>query len=147
MKIKALVIMFLLISTGAFAQVGKEKRDRIKALKVSFITTELGLTSEESAKFWPVYNAYEQKQTELRHTRMREIIGRIDQAGIDRLTDKEANAYLAQLEDTETEMVAVRKKLVADLRGIISPVKILKLRKAEEDFNRKLISQIKDRKR
>ncbi len=147
MKIKTLIAVLLLFSVTAFAQQGKEKRDKIKALKVSFITTELNLTSDESAKFWPVYNAFEDKQFELRHKRMRDILGKIDQAGINNLSDKDANNYLNQIGDTEEEMVAIRRKLVADLRPIIGPVKILKLLKAEEDFNRKLISQIRDRKR
>ena len=147
MKIKTLIAVLLLFSVTAFAQQGKEKRDKIKALKVSFITTELNLTSDESAKFWPVYNAFEDRQFELRHKRMRDILGKIDQAGINNLSDKEANNYLNQIGDTEEEMVAIRRKLVADLRPIIGPVKILKLLKAEEDFNRKLISQIRDRKR
>ena len=147
MKIKTLIALLLLFSVTAFAQQGKEKRDKIKALKVSFITTELNLTSDESAKFWPVYNAFEDKQFELRHKRMRDILGKIDQAGINNLSDKEANNYLNQIGDTEEEMVAIRRKLVADLRPIIGPVKILKLLKAEEDFNRKLLSQIRDRKR
>lgn len=147
MKIKTLIAVLLLFSVTAFAQQGKEKRDKIKALKVSFITTELNLTSDESAKFWPVYNAFEDKQFELRHKRMRDILGKIDQAGINNLSDKDANNYLNQIGDTEEEMVAIRRKLVADLRPIIGPVKILKLLKAEEDFNRKLLSQIRDRKR
>lgn len=147
MKIKTLIAVLLLFSATAFAQQGKEKRDKIKALKVSFITTELNLTSDEAAKFWPVYNACEDKQFELRHKRMRDILGKIDQAGINNLSDKEANNYLNQIGDTEEEMAAIRRKLVADLRPIIGPVKILKLLKAEEDFNRKLLSQIRDRKR
>lgn len=147
MKIKTLIAVLLLFSVTAFAQQGKEKRNKIKALKVSFITTELNLTSDESAKFWPVYNAFEDKQFELRHKRMRDILGKIDQAGINNLSDKDANNYLNQIGDTEEEMVAIRRKLVADLRPIIGPVKILKLLKAEEDFNRKLLSQIRDRKR
>lgn len=39
----------------AMAQPPKE---RIKALKVAYITKELNLTSAEAEKFWPVYNDY-----------------------------------------------------------------------------------------
>ena len=68
MKMKLLLPLILFISAAAFAQddAKKEKHEQIKALKVSFITTELSLTAEESEKFWPVYNAYEEKQRELR---------------------------------------------------------------------------------
>jgi Spy/CpxP family protein refolding chaperone len=147
MNFKVLLAVIVLFTSAIHAQPGKEKRDRVKALKVSFITTELGLTSEESAKFWPVYNAFDEKQFEIRHNRMREIIKKLDQTGIDKLSEKEANSYLTQLEDAETDLLNLKKKLVADLRPVIGPVRILKLKKAEEDFNRKLISQIRDKRK
>ena len=49
--------------------------------------------------------------------------------------------FLAQIEDTEEELYLLRKKLTQNLKGILPYVKILKLRKAEEDFNRKLLHQ------
>ena len=53
---------------------------------------------------------------------------------------------LAQLESTEDELYQLKKKFVANLKGVISPVKILKLKKAEENFNRKLLKQYRDKK-
>ena len=72
MKTKILLLLFLSFSLSIFAQ-DQTKRDRIKALKVSFLTTELNLSSEESAKFWPIYNSHEQKEWELKG-KMRSII-------------------------------------------------------------------------
>jgi hypothetical protein len=46
-----------------FAQPGKfkeKKRSECLSLKVAYITSELQLTPDESAKFWPVYNEFEQ---------------------------------------------------------------------------------------
>lgn len=146
MKIKIILPLLLLFGFTVFAQGYKEKRDQVKALKVSFITTELNLTAEESAKFWPVYNAFDEKQFEIRHGRMRSVIKKLDAAGLDKMTEKEANAYLDQLGTAEEELLNLRKKMVADLRPVIGPVKILKLKKAEEDFNRKLLAKYKGKK-
>ncbi len=33
-------------------------REKIKAQKIAFFTQELNLTSDEAAKFWPVYNSF-----------------------------------------------------------------------------------------
>jgi hypothetical protein len=38
----------------------------------------------------------------------------------------------------------LRKKLTATLRNILPASKILKLKKSEEDFNRKLLHQYRD---
>jgi hypothetical protein len=145
MKIKFLLPLLLLFTLTAFSQGGKdEKREQIKALKVSFLTTELNLTSEESVKFWPVYNAFEEKQYDIRHNKMKPIIMKIKKAG-DKLTEKEAAGYLNQLGDADEELYNLRKKLVADLKPIIGSVKTLKLKKAEDDFNRKLLDKYKDK--
>lgn len=147
MKIKHILPLFLLFSLSIFAQ-GRhqEKRDQVKALKVSFLTTELNLSSDEAAKFWPVYNAFEEKQFNIRHNKMRQLIKKIDDMG-DNVSEKDAVSYLKQLEDVEEELLNLRKKLVADLKPIIGPVKVLKLRKAEDDFNKKLLARYKERKK
>ena len=61
------------------------------------------------------------------------------------MSDKEANSLLAQMESTDEELFQLRKKLVSNLKGIISPIKIIKLRKAEEAFNKKLLQQYRDK--
>lgn len=132
--------VFLLSIFTIQAQPSKEKKEQIKALKTAFITTELELTPQEAEKFWPVYNAFDEKQFELRSKKMKAFQER---ANTDSLTEKEASDMLAQIEAMEDESYQLRKKFIQDLKNIISPVKILKLRKAEEDFNRKLLKQYK----
>lgn len=141
---KFLPIVFLLISTFSFAQPSDEKREQIKQLKVAFITSELDLTTEEAEKFWPIYNAFDEKQFEIRHDKMRSFMKRMDKESVDKMSEKEAAALLSQMEDAEEKMLQLRKKLRSDLRPVIGSVKILKLKKAEDDFNRKLIKQIKE---
>lgn len=146
MKTKHFIAFFLLLaSVGAFAQGGRlrEKKEQLKSVKVAFITEALELTSEEAQKFWPIYNTFEDKQFELRKEKLESYRKRMDES----LTDSEASTLLKQMESTEDELHQLRKKLVADLRGVISPVKIIKLKKAEEDFKSKLLKQYRDRKR
>ncbi|WP_417357043.1 sensor of ECF-type sigma factor [Flavobacterium sp.] len=144
MKTKLLLTLLLSFSLSVFSQTHKEKRDRIKALKVSFLTTELKLTSQESAKFWPIYNAYEEKEFEIKHDKMRSIIKKIESAG-ESLTEKDASNYLSQFQEAEKELLELKGKMIADLKPVIGSVKLLKLQKAEFDFNRKLLSKYKDK--
>ncbi len=138
--------MFASINT--FAQGGrlKEKKEQIKAMKVAYITNELSLTPDEAAKFWPLYNAFEEKQHEIRKQKLKGYLDRIDDESFDNLSEKEAATLLAQLESTEDELYQAKKKFVASLKGVISSTKILKLKKAEEGFNRKLLQQYRDKK-
>ena len=135
--------MLMLFSLAFYAQGGtmKQKKEQLKTMKVAFITSELALTSSEAEKFWPLYNAYDNKQFELRQQKLRAFQQRMDDGSIDGMSDKEASTFLAQMENTEEELFQLRKKFTASLKNVISPLKILKLKKAEEDFNRKLLRQ------
>ena len=146
---KKLIIVFLLLLTAnTFAQNGmmsKEKRDKIKSLKIAFITSELSLTSEEATKFWPIYNTFEDKQQDIRKQKMKGYIDRMDDESLDKLSEKEASTLLVQMESTEDELYQAKKKLINSLKGVLPTVKILKLKKAEDDFNRKLLQQYRDK--
>ncbi|RAR48595.1 sensor of ECF-type sigma factor [Flavobacterium lacus] len=135
------ILICLIFVSMSFAQGGK--REKIKTLKTAFITTELSLTQQEAEKFWPIYNAFEEKQFELRHEKMKSYMKRMD-SDLDTMSEKEASNLLAQMENVEEETHQLRKKLVADLKSVISSHKIIKLKKAEEDFNRNLLKQYRE---
>ena len=150
MKIsKILPLLIAFISLNVIAQDGpiiRKKKEQIKALKVAFITNELALTSDEAIKFWPLFNAFEEKQQEIKKQKLKGYLKRVDDGSFDNLSEKEATTILAQMESTEDELYQLKKKFISNLKGVISPIKILKLKKAEENFNRKLLQQYRDRK-
>lgn len=147
MKTKKLLLLILvLFSIHSFSQTKfKEKKEQIKALKVGFITNELSLTTDEAVRFWPIFNAFEDKQNEIRSQKIKSFINRMDEDNLDKLSEKEASSLLNQMESNEDEMYLIRKKFIASLKGVISPIKILKLKRAEENFNRKLLQQYRDK--
>ena len=141
-KNNILIILFF-VSFGLFAQ-GKimlEKNEEIFALKVAFITNKLPLTSSEAEKFWPIYNAFEDKQFELKHEKSLVILKRMDNEALSKMSEKEASSLLAKMESAEEEIFQMRKKLLISLKPILSQVKLIKLKKAEEEFNKKLLLQ------
>lgn len=148
MKIKN-ILPLLLFLTGfsIFAQGGKidEKREKIKAFKVSFLTTELELTSTEAEKFWPIYNAYDDKQYELKYLKMKTYLRQLKDENLKNLSDKEATTLLSQIESTDKEIYQLREKYMSNLKKVLSAKKILLLKKSEDDFNRKLLQQYRDK--
>ena len=143
MKAKIIITVFLLFSTITFAQNFREKREKIKALKVAYITEQLSLTTEEAQKFWPIYNANEDKQFELRHKKMRAIINKFENGGLEKLSDKEATTLIDQIEAIEDELHNSKKAYIRELKTVISAKKIIKLKKAEDEFNKKLLKQFR----
>ena len=146
MKTYKTIFLLLLSTAASFAQpLMKQKKEQIKAFKVAYITEQLNLTSEEAAKFWPLYNAFDDKQKDLRQEKLRGYMERLDGDEIDKMSDKEATAFLNQMESTEDELYQLKKKFITNLKGVLPPVKIIKLKKAEEGFNRKLLKQYRDK--
>ena len=149
---KLFIVTVSLISIASFGQNGplrehfKEKKEKIKALKVAFITTELNLTPDEAAKFWPLFNAFEDRQQEIKKQKLKAYLERTDNNAIDKLSEKEAATLLTQMESTEDELFQLKKKFVSNLKGILPSTKILKLKKAEEQFSKKLLQQYRDKK-
>jgi Spy/CpxP family protein refolding chaperone len=144
-KLLPLLLLFVSVSFYAQGESMQEKKEKIKTLKVAFFTTELGLTTNEAEKFWAIYNTFDDKQFELRHQKMRAFMKRMSDGSLDKITEKEANNFLVQMEDTEEELFLLRKKFTQNLKKILPSIKIIKLRKAEEDFNRKLLHQYRNK--
>ena len=144
-KLLPLLLLFVSVSFYAQGESMQEKKEKIKTLKVAFFTTELDLTTNEAEKFWPLYNTFDDKQFELRHQKMRAFMKRMSDGSLDKITEKEANNFLVQMEDTEEELFLLRKKFTQNLKKILPSIKIIKLRKAEEDFNRKLLHQYRNK--
>ncbi|WDF62268.1 sensor of ECF-type sigma factor [Flavobacterium sp. KACC 22763] len=148
MKIKNILpLLLFLTSFSIFAQNGKidEKREKIKAFKVSFLTTELELTSTEAEKFWPIYNAYDDKQYELKYLKMKTYLRQLKDDNFKNLSDKEAATLLSQIESTDKEIYQLREKYMSSLKKVLPAKKILLLKKSEDDFNRKLLQQYRDK--
>lgn len=143
---KLITLLVVLFSIVSIAQPSKEKIEKVKALKVAYITKELSLTSAEAEKFWPIYNAYDEKQFELRHTKMRTIMKKYKDDGLENMSEKEAATILTDMESIDEELLTLRKKFVNDAKEVIGSKKVLQLKKAEEEFTRTLFKQYKGKK-
>ncbi len=144
---KLLILLF--ISTGVIAQnpnLASKNHEKIKALKTAHITQQLELTPSEAEKFWPIFNDFDAKIMELRKKDRNEILSKIKDGGVDSLTENEANEIIDKMMEIKSTELEYRKQLIKDLRGVIPPVKIIKLRKAEESFKRMLLERLKQRK-
>lgn len=98
------------------------KGERVKALKIAFITQALNLTSDEAQKFWPVYNTYE---AEIKKAR---------QANLD-----------DQLK-IEEAVLNVRKKYKPEFKKIlVDDARVNKVYKMEGDFREEIKKELQKR--
>lgn len=135
-------VFIFFFSISVFSQ--QKNREQIKALKISFITEKLDLTSKEAQEFWPIYNAYDKSTTKIKHQDIRNIRKEI-KTNSETLNDAEAQKLLEKLLQAENNLHNERMAFVKKLKKIISPKKIIILKATEDDFNRKLFEQYKKR--
>ncbi|TJY36152.1 sensor of ECF-type sigma factor [Pontimicrobium aquaticum] len=136
-------LLLLIFCFSAYAQSGgKDWRQQIKAQKVAFITEQLSLTPKEAQKFWPIYNTYEDKLHQIRRNDERALR---DAMKKENLTEKEAQDIIDQYLAIENKTHLAKQQLIKDLGNVITPQKIIKLKIAEDAFNRKLMESYRQR--
>lgn len=141
---KLYTIFLLLTVLSGFSQDREDRIERIKALRVAFISDKLQLTSEEAQRFWPIFNQFDDKQSDLQKEK-RQLMIKLQSENATTLSEKESAKLMEEDERLENEIQNNRRKLVKDLQGVIPNQKILMLRQIEVEFKQKLLKQIQKR--
>ncbi len=131
----------IILTSAVFAQAPKDERHKerkakMEAMKIGFLTDELKLSSEEAQKFWPVYNEYHAAIKTLKKSR---------KPAKDPLemTDAEANEQLNSNIAMKTEKLELDKRYIEAFKKVLSPQKIIKLEMAERKFKKELVRKIR----
>ncbi|MGJ5641591.1 sensor of ECF-type sigma factor [Formosa sp. S-31] len=138
MKTIYLILITVLCSLSGWAQ---DKEEKIKTLKTAYITEQLSLTKAEAEKFWPVYNAFDKKNDDLRHI-MREQRRTAD---LEKMSETQAQKLLSEMLKNNEQRHHLFTQYIKDLQNILPAKKIILLKKAEDDFRRKMFEEYKKR--
>ena len=129
-------VMTFSFSTG-FGQ-GKTSFERIKALKMAYITDKIDLTDDEETVFWQVYDEFELKIYNECRKKLKEIRKQYSKS-IDSLTKEEAINVLKEVYKIEHLAVNFEEERDKALLINIPAKKILKIHHAEYHFNREMV--------
>ncbi len=141
-----IIIIFLFSGLNGFSQ-NQDKHERIKALKVSFITEELELTPKEAEKFWPIYNSYDTKMHDLRKRERRLFKEKYSQDGAkNQLSEEEGKNLISEYNTVLNERHKLEKQLMDDLVQKLPASKMVFLPEVERQFGQKLFEEYKKRK-
>lgn len=141
---KIIIIALVLLSTFklSIAQTN-DKKEKLQAAKIAFITQELNLSPEEAQKFWPVYNAYENESQALKKARKIELMNvsvnfeTMPDADISKAIDNELNYQQQDLD--------LKRKYIGEFKKVLPIRKVAKLLRAEQQFKIKLIKEIQNK--
>ena len=136
-----LIPVLILLCSMASAQNKAEKKEQLAAFRVAFITKELNLSSKEAQQFWPVYNEYQDKLEALRTSRRKENKKLTPES----MTDQEAEQFIESETDFKVNEANLQKQYYSRFKQSLPVKKVALLIKAEEDFKRELLKQLKDK--
>jgi hypothetical protein len=137
---KILIIALFAATNFLSAQNGM---DKIKSLKIAFITERLNLSSDEAAVFWPVYNEHEDAIEKLRMRERTEVRARLQ--NFQNISDQEIQSLMDDFLALENERNNRNMAFLKKMNNLISARKTFLLIKAEDDFKKRLLQQIQKR--
>lgn len=152
MKKIFIIVLYILSASFAFGQDQTEVdpamqtqdpkvQEKIKNLRIAYISDKLGLTPEQAEKFWPVYRGFsdERKQLRMDFAKSRREVN----AQHPTPQDQERLVKLGlELKQKELDL---EKDYSGRLMKIITAQQMLNLRKAEGDFQRMILQQVQQR--
>ena len=143
-NILTLMCLSIFFSWSLSAQKPSESREKIKALKIAYLTEQLNLTTTEAERFWPIYNAHDKEHNALRYKMRTAIKNAIDKnTSVDNISEKEAQDLIQLKLETDKKIYQSQSAFISKVKKVLSYKKIMKLQVAEMEFGRKLMRKYK----
>lgn len=143
MKTRIFVLTILAILTGFPLSAQNPNLERLNAYKIAFFTKRLNLTSPEAEKFWPVYYEYQDKKNKIVMERQ-EINRNFNQNELN-MTDREMTDAGDKLIGLEVREASLAQEFHSKIKTILSPVKVLRLYQAENQYRLQLLKELQER--
>lgn len=130
---KKILISMMLLLSGVMTQAQEARKfspEKFQAEMEQFITKEAGLTTEEAAKFFPLFREMQQKQ--------RAIFEKVRKEGFTKPVDDATCRKLVERRDAcELEQKKIQQLYHQKFFSVISPSKVFDVLIAEERFHRR----------
>lgn len=145
---KFLIIIFIWIAVpiAAYTQdhgsehCGRNK-EQIQSQKIAYITDKLDLSVSEAQQFWPVYNEFSNKNSELFEEQR--SINRNLRHNKDNLSDEEQKQMITRILEINIKQAQLEKEYYEKYSKVLSNEKIVLLYQAEFSFRRQLLRRFK----
>lgn len=130
----------MLLSIVTFAQ-SERMRDRILQIRKEYVLKRLDLNAEQQKKFPPIYEEHIQKQHQIQK-QIRDL--RIETSTI-LLSDAELSADLDKMLQLRQQELDLQKEFLSKCRNILSVKQIVEMHRAEKEFLRTALRNLRDR--
>ncbi len=139
----SLLMCFSIVSILSAQDNQKENKrkadfEKFRAQRVAFITERVQFTPEEAEAFWPLCNELQEKKFQLNKPLRDER--RAQRNSKQELTDADYLKIIDTNADIKIKEAELDKEYLEKFKKILSPKKIFKYQRAEEEFMRQLFA-------
>lgn len=140
-----LVIPMVIHGSELSAQVRPaERQESLQQQKVAFFTENLQLTSAESARFWPVYNDYQNRRDKI--TRDRNTLLKYFESNKNNLNESEAAELIGKYLVFQQEETQLLETYTKKFREFLPAAKVMRIYIVELDFKKWLLENLRQNK-
>lgn len=140
-----LIVCLILSSFSLFAQKKEskdEKKQRIEAARVSFITKKLELTPEESKEFWPVVNEMETKIKTSRKA-LKDRFKKMKQED-EKIDEKTYQKLIEDMHEQQISILEIKNEYVQKIASVIGYEKTFRFEhQIQREFKKQLMDRMK----
>lgn len=143
---KNIISSILLLLLAVTVSYGKQGRgmERIHAAKMAYITDRLHLQADQSGRFVPVYNEYEQDLRIIRKQYLKKY-GVKDMDKEPRAGKLAARQKLEEDLDYQQQVIELKRRYNDRFLKVLSPAQLSDLYVAEKEFRQMLVQRLKQR--
>ncbi|MCC9165753.1 hypothetical protein [Pontibacter harenae] len=139
-QLTLLLLLFAFTFAGNSAMAQDSRRENVEAAKIAFLTDKMGLTPDQSQKFWPMYKEYDAKRREL-HMAYRKGYHH----NVNELSDQQAKARVDEMFAMREKELSLEKEYATKYQRVISTKQLITLYRAEREFTKLLLKRLDDR--
>lgn len=132
------LLPFISNAQGKLNKHSQEMFDQIESAKIAFFTSEIGLTTEEAAPFWALYNKY---SDEIRnaHKDKDDEMKKLDKMAKAKASDVELKMQIQKLVNAEKREPLIQEAYIPEFYKILPTEKVAKIFTTESRFRMKMI--------
>jgi len=139
-NLKFIYLILLVCFTTAAVYSQKGGHEYIQQKRVEYLTVNMDLSVEESQKFWPVYNEFSKKKTDLSES-YKEKYG--DFKKFEGAGEEDFKKALEGMVENRISQAELMKQYNAKYLQVLPAEKVYQLYRLEEEFNKNLMRQLR----
>ena len=115
----------------------KARHEKIDAAKTAYLTDKMNLSTEQSQKFWPLYNEYDGKRQQIRKKSRA-----LKENNLEAMSDADLKEGINNMMEGRQQELNLEKEYLEKFQKVITVRQVATMYKAEKEFMKVLLKKL-----